>query len=53
MDGYVLAQDQMALLPAIATCLSDAFDGSVIGVFSHEGDSEQKTSHALECERLV
>lgn len=29
----------MLILPAIATCLSDAFDGFVIGVFGHEGET--------------
>ena len=39
MDGLVMALEQIGILPAIATCLSDSFDGSVIGVFGHEGDA--------------
>ena len=39
MDGPVMTSISMAFLPAIATCLSDAFDGSVIVVFGHEGDA--------------
>lgn len=39
MDGPMLNSNRMPFLPAIATCLSDAFDGSVVGVFGHEGDA--------------
>ena len=39
MNGHVVSRDGMFFLPAIATCLSDALDGSVVGVFGHGGDS--------------
>ena len=40
MEGQVETLEQTPFLPAIATCLSDAFDGSIIGVVDHERDAE-------------
>lgn len=38
MNNHVVSRDGTWSLPAIATCLSDALDGSVIGVFGHGSD---------------
>ena len=43
VNGPVVSRDGTSFLPAIATCLSDALDGSIVGVFGHGGDSHVVT----------
>ena len=38
MNDHLVTRDGTSFLPAIATCLSDALDGSINDVFRHWSD---------------